>query len=285
MSRLPDAPEGGHWTDALIAPPDEDLTLAGYDPATTFIGEQQATEELTDEIRPRLFDLHELLLANEERSVLLVLQGLDGSGKNGTIKHVIQAMNPTGVSVSSFKAPEGDEEDEHFLERIRREVPMPGHLTVFDRSHYEDALVPPVQEGMSGDEFDARLSEIIEFEQQLVDDGTIVLKCLLHISYDEQRERFLRRLRRPDKRWKFSVGDLDTRNKWDEWQVVYGKAIGRTSTDASPWFVIPSDEKWHRNWVVGSLLVEQFERLDMSYPAPFTDTELEVLRARLDPPN
>jgi PPK2 family polyphosphate:nucleotide phosphotransferase len=268
----------------LIPPLDADLTLAGFDPSTTFVSKSDAEDELPD-LRERLFDLHELMMANEDHAVLLVLQGLDCSGKNGTIKHVVAAMNPAAVHVASFLAPEGAEKREHFLERIKRRVPGPGQLTVFDRSHYEDVLVPAVTEGMTGDEFDERIGEIVEFEQQLVDDGVSIVKCLLHISYDEQRARFLRRLRRHDKRWKFSEHDIDTRTKWGEWQVVYGKAVGRSSTEAAPWHIVPADHKWHRNWVIARLLVEQFERFGESYPEPFSDAELEALRARLEPPN
>ncbi|MDW3215324.1 MAG: polyphosphate kinase 2 family protein [Ilumatobacteraceae bacterium] len=269
----------------LTAPGDDDLTLAGFDPGATLLSKSDAKDQLDDDIRPRLFDLHELMMANEDHAILLILQGLDCSGKNGTIKHVVQAMNPAKVDVASFTEPEGDEVDEHFLERIRRQVPEPGRLTVFDRSHYEDLFVPAVEDGMTGDEFDERIGEIIDFEDELTNDGVTVVKCLLHISYDEQRARFLRRLRRADKRWKFSESDVETRARWDEWQVVYGKAVGRTSTEHAPWYVIPADHKWHRNWVVGSLLVEHFERFGESYPEPFTDAELAALRARLEPPN
>ena len=269
----------------LVAPADDDLTLAGFDPAATLVSKSDAKDQLDDDIRPRLFDLHELMMANEDHAILLVLQGLDCSGKNGTIKHVVSAMNPAKVSVASFTEPEGDEADEHFLERIRRRVPELGRLTVFDRSHYEDLFVPAVEDGMSGDEFDERVGEIVQFEEQLTNDGVTIVKCLLHISYDEQRERFLRRLRRTDKRWKFSESDIETRTKWAEWQVVYGKAVGRTSTEHAPWYVVPADHKWHRNWVVGSLLIEHFEHFGESYPAPYSDAELERLRARLEPPN
>ncbi|MEO6653375.1 MAG: PPK2 family polyphosphate kinase [Ilumatobacteraceae bacterium] len=272
------------WAQRFAAPADTDLTLAGYDPADTSVGKSKASKQL-DAMRDDLFDLHELMMANEDRAVLLVLQGLDGSGKGGTIKHVISAMNPVGVNVAGFVEPEGTEKKEHFLERIKRNLPELGELTVFDRSHYEDVLAPAVLDGMSGDDFDERIAEIIEFEEQLVERGVTIIKCLLHISYDEQRERFLRRLRRHDKRWKFSEGDLDTRAKWDEWQVVYGKAIGRSATAAAPWYVIPSDHKWHRNWAVASLLVEHFEAFGEEYPEPFTDTEIETFRARLEPPN
>lgn len=272
------------WAQRLAAPVDDDLTLAGYDPGLTYTDESDAEDDL-DDLRDELFDLHELMMANEEHSVLLVLQGLDCSGKNGTIKHVVAAMNPAAVRIASFLKPEGEEVEEHFLERIKRQVPEPGQLTVFDRSHYEDVFVPAVMDGMTGDEFDERIAEIIEFEQQLVDDGVTIIKCLLHISYDEQRYRFLRRLRRHDKRWKFSEADIETRTKWDEWQVVYGKAIGRSATETAPWYVIPADNKWHRNWVIANLLVEQFRSFGEEYPEPYSEAELEALRARLEPPN
>lgn len=268
----------------LMVPFDGDLTVAGLDPTVTFVDKGDAKEQLVDELRPRLFDLHELLMANAEHAVLLVLQGLDCSGKNGTIKHVVSAMNPSAVHIASFTEPEGDERDEHFLERIRRQAPRPGQLVVFDRSHYEDVLVPPVHDGMEGDEFDERLDEILEFERELVDDGVTIVKCFLHISYDEQRDRLLRRLRRPDKWWKFSEADLDTRERWAEWQVVYGKALGRTSCEMAPWYAIPADHKWHRNWVIASLLIEHFERLGERYPDLDTESSIDELRARLAPP-
>jgi len=273
------------WAQRLAAPTDDDLTLSGFDPSLTFIDHKSDAEDELDDLRDDLFDLHELMMANEEYAVLLILQGLDCSGKNGTIKHVISAMNPAAVDIASFLKPQGAEKKEHFLERIRRQVPEPGQLTVFDRSHYEDVFVPAVMDGMSGDEFDERIGEIIDFEEQLGKDGVTVIKCLLHISYDEQRDRFLRRLRRHDKRWKFSEADIDTRVKWDEWQVVYGKAIGRSATESAPWYIIPADHKWHRNWVIANLLVEKFQEFGEEYPEPFTDAEIETFRARLEPPN
>ena len=268
-----------------MAPDGPDLVLAGFDAGHTTLDKSDAKDELEASLRPRLFDLHELLMANADHGVLLVLQGLDCAGKNGTIKHVVSAMNPAGVRVASFTEPEGEERDEHFLERIRRAAPVAGELVVFDRSQYEDVLVPAVHDGMDGDEFDTRLDEIIEFENGLVDDGIVVVKCFLHISYDEQRERLLRRLRRRDKRWKFSEDDLETRRRWAEWEVVYGKAIARSSTQAAPWFVIPADHKWYRNWAVASLLVEHMADLGEQYPELDTATDIEVLRAKLAPPN
>ena len=268
----------------LLVPGGEDLLIAGLDPARTFLDRDDAEDQL-DDLRDRLFDLHELMMANEEHAMLLVVQGLDCSGKNGTIKHVVSAMNPAGVRIASFTAPEGDEIEEHFLERIRRQVPEPGTLTVFDRSHYEDTFVPAVHDGMSGDEFDERLEEICAFESELAADGVVVVKCFLHISYEEQRERLLRRLRRRDKWWKFSETDLETRAKWPEWEVVYGKAIGRTSTEDAPWYAVPADHKWHRNWVIANLLIEHFERLGEDYPELDTDADIDTLRSRLASPH
>ncbi len=269
----------------LMAPTGVDVIVAGFDPGLTMIDKSEAKDELTSTLRPRLFDLHELMMANEEHAILLVLQGLDCSGKNGTIKHVVSAMNPARVRTASFTEPEGDERAEHFLGRIRREAPQPGELVVFDRSHYEDVFVPAVHDGMDGDEFDARIDEIVEFENELVDNGVTIVKCFLHISYDEQRERLLRRLRRRDKRWKFSEADLDTRGRWPEWEVVYGKAIGRSSTATAPWFIVPSDHKWHRNWAIASLLIEHFERFGEQYPELDAETDIETLRGRLARPN
>jgi PPK2 family polyphosphate:nucleotide phosphotransferase len=262
----------------------EDLLIAGLDPARTFLDRSDAEREL-DDLRGELFDLHELMMANEDHAVLLVLQGLDCSGKNGTIKHVVSAMNPAGVQIASFRKPEGAEKQEHFLERVKREVPEPGNLTVFDRSHYEDTFVPAVHDGMDGDEFDQRLEEICAFERELVDRNVVVIKCFLHISYDEQRERFLRRLSRRDKWWKFSEADLEARARWPEWEVVYGKAIGRTSTDVAPWYAVPADHKWHRNWVIANLLAEQFRQLGEDYPELDTESDIETLRAQLSPPH
>ncbi len=261
----------------------EDLLIAGLDPARTLVDKSEAQSQF-DDLRDELFDLHELLMANKDHAVLLVLQGLDCSGKNGTIKHVVSAMNPAATQVASFTEPDDDDEDEHFLDRIKRQVPELGHLTVFDRSQYEDTFVPAVHDGMDGDEFDQRLEEICAFERELVERNAVIVKCFLHISYDEQRDRLLRRLRRRDKWWKFSEADLDTRARWPEWEVVYGKAIGRTSIEVAPWYAIPSDHKWHRNWAIASLLIEHFRQLGETYPELDADADIDTLRARLAPP-
>lgn len=267
-----------------LFPVDEAVNLAGFDPARTpFVdGKKEAKEELKDDLADALYDQHELLFATRERAMLLVLQGLDCSGKNGTIKHVVIHMNPAGVRVASFTEPTEEEKKEHFLERHRRELPEPGQLGVFDRSYYEDYLVPAAHRELDDDELAARIDEINAFEQELIDDGTILVKCLLHISYDEQRYRFLRRLRRDDKRWKFDPADIETRRSWDEFQSAYGRMLNMTSTEVAPWYVIPADHKWYRNWAIAHLLVETLRAQNFSYPQP--DFNLAELRSKLEPP-
>ncbi len=266
-------------------PVDGAVNLAGYSTTDTpFVESKSDAKDYVDgKMQDDLFDRHELIYAEEERSILLVLQGLDCSGKNGTIKHVVIAMNPAGVRTASFKEPTKEELDHHFLWRYRNELPRPGQLGVFDRSHYEDVLVPQALGTLDEDEIAERVKEINAFEEELVKGGTTILKCLLHISFDEQRERFLRRLRRDDKRWKFAESDLETRKSWNEFQAAYSNIVGRTSTDHAPWFVIPADHKWYRNWVIGQLVIATIDEMAPTYPQPSFD--LEDLRNRLAPPN
>lgn len=266
-------------------PVDGYVNLAGYDSGDTPFedDEDDAEDELEDEMHELLFDAHELVFAEKEQSVLLVLQGLDCSGKNGTIKHVVIAMNPAGVRMASFVKPTNKEEKQHFLDRIRSEVPRPGQLGVFDRSHYEDVIVPMALGTESEDTITKRIAEINEFEAELVANGTTIVKCMLHISFDEQRERFLRRLRRDDKRWKFSEADLETRRHWNDFQAAYGNVLAQTTNDTAPWYVIPADHKWYRNWVIAKLLLATFDSMGAAYPQP--DFDLDALRARLEPPN
>ncbi len=280
---MPDLNELG---DAFRARPvDGFVNLAGYDPAyTPFIdSKSDAEDELDDDLPDALFDEHELLFAEEDRSLLLILQGLDCSGKNGTIKHVVIHMNPAGVRTASFKEPTEEELEHDFLWRYRKELPGPGRLGVFDRSYYEDVMVPLALGELGEDEIDERIDAITAFEEELVDNGTTLVKCMLHISYDEQRERFLRRLRRDDKRWKFSVGDIETRRHWNDFQAAYSNVIGRTTYDEAPWFIIPADHKWYRNWAIAHLLIATLDSMGLAYPQP--DLDLDDLRARLEPPN
>lgn len=257
------------------------LTLDSYDAAATPLvdDKKQAKREL-DEMADTLFGLHELMFANEERGVLLVLQGTDASGKNGTIKHVISRFNPAGVAVSEFGPPTEEELEHHFLWRIKPEVPELGHLGVFARSHYEDVIVPIAESSEDPDEIESRFESILEFEKDLTKSGIKVVKCLLNLSYDEQRDRFLRRLRRPDKRWKFNEADIATRRKWDEYRLAQGRVVARTSTEDEPWYIIPADNKWYRNWAIARILIETWEDMDMTYPEP--ELDLDALREALN---
>ncbi|MEZ5217248.1 MAG: polyphosphate kinase 2 family protein [Ilumatobacteraceae bacterium] len=266
-------------------PLDGVLNLAGYDPTWTPAApsKSDAKDAVEGALAERLFDAHELLYASKERSVLLVLQGLDCSGKNGTIKHVVISMNPAGVRTASFKVPSEAEREQHFLQRYRERLPEPGQLAVFDRSHYEDVIVPLVHTDLDEDGIRHRIDEINDFERELHDRGTEMVKCLLHISFDEQRDRFLRRLRRDDKRWKFSEADVDTRRQWNEFQASYGMVAGMTSPDHAPWYVIPADHKWYRNWAIANLLIEVLDAMGLAYPQP--ELDIERLRARLESPN
>lgn len=231
----------------------------------------------------RLDDLQKRLWAEGTRSLLLVLQGMDTSGKGGTVRHVLRAMNPAGVDVAAFNEPTEEELAHHFLWRIERRLPGPGEVVVFDRSHYEDVLVVRVHGLVPEDTWRARYEEINAFERRVSDAGTTIVKCFLHISYEEQRERLLARLRNPSKHWKFRESDIDERALWTDYMAAYDEAIARCSSDVAPWFVIPADRKWYRNWAIARLMVETFERMDPRYP----DSALDVaaLEARLTPPN
>lgn len=262
-------------------PIDGTLTLDAYETDATPLvdGKKQAKSEL-EEMGDTLFDLHELMFANETTGVLLVLQGTDASGKNGTIKHVINRVNPAGVKVTEFGPPTEEEAEHDFLWRIRPRVPRRGQLGVFARSHYEDVIVPLAEGSEEPAEIDRRFDDIAEFESGMTGSGIRVVKCLLNISYEEQRARFLRRLRRHDKRWKFDEADLETRRKWDAYQMARGATVARTTTDDEPWYIIPADNKWYRNWAIAHILIETFEDMDLSYPQP--DLDLDALKEALD---
>ena len=249
-----------------------------------FDGDKRDAKATLFEIGEELSDLQERLFAEgratgSRRRVLLVLQGMDTSGKGGTLKHTVGLVDPQGVRITSFKAPTEEELSHDFLWRIRRAVPAPGYLGVFDRSHYEDVLIGRVDGLASPEEIERRYDEINAFEQELVDDGTVVLKCMLHISKSMQKDRLLRRLDRPDKYWKYNPGDLSARSKWDAYQEAYAVALERTNTDHAPWYVVPSDRKWFRNLAVGQLLLAALRDMDLAWPP--ADFDVDAERARL----
>jgi PPK2 family polyphosphate:nucleotide phosphotransferase len=257
--------------------------VSGIDPRSTPGVEDRAEAEAAmPTLAERLDELQERLWVEGERSLLVVLQGMDTSGKGGTIRHVFSAMHPAGVEVATFKRPTDEELAHHFLWRIERRLPAPGEVVVFDRSHYEDVLIVRVRSLVPEQVWRPRYAEIVEFERRVAACGTTIVKCMLHISYDEQRERLLARLDDPSKRWKFNEGDLDERARWNDYMAAYDDAIRECSTDDAPWYVIPADRKWYRNWAISTLLVETLERIDPRFPVP--DLDLHALRTRLTPP-
>jgi PPK2 family polyphosphate:nucleotide phosphotransferase len=262
-----------------------ELDLARIDPRGLPVGPQDkaaAAQEMAG-LGDRLDQLQEALYAEAigggARAVLLVLQGMDTSGKGGVIRHVGGLVNPQGLQIATFKKPTEEELAHHFLWRVRKQVPVPGRIGIFDRSHYEDVLIARVDELVPEDVWRGRYTEITEFETELAALGVTIVKCMLHISAKEQAERLVARLDNPAKRWKYNPGDLDARVKWPAYQEAYAEALRRTDTDATPWYVIPSDRKWYRNWAVAALLAETLADLDPQFPPPAIDVDTE--RARL----
>lgn len=235
------------------------------------------------ELEPALRDAQERLFAGgragtTDRSVLLVLQGMDTSGKGGTIAKAVGLVDPQGLTITSFKKPTPAELAHDFLWRIEKAMPKPGMIGVFDRSHYEDVLVGRVHELAPAAEIERRYDAINAFEKAYIDAGGQVVKCFLHISRDDQAERLAARLDDPTKYWKYNPGDLDERALWPQYTQAYQIALERCSTEDSPWFVVPSGHKWYRNWAVATLLRETLERLELPWPPPSFDVLAEKAR-------
>jgi len=224
-----------------------------------------------------LAELQERVNAEGTRAVVLLLQGMDTCGKDGTVKHVVGQLNPAGMRVTSFKQPSPAELKHHFLWRIRRALPDKGYLGIFNRSQYEDVLIVRVHDLAP---WEQRYAEINRFEAKA---GVTWIKCMLHISRDEQRDRLLARLDDPTKIWKFNEGDLAERGRWDDYQAAYQDALARCDTDVAPWYVIPADRKWYRNWAITQLLCEELEGLGLEWPAADFDVAEELQRVRSVP--
>ncbi len=220
------------------------------------------------DLAQRLHRLQVLLWAEARRKVLIVLQGMDTSGKDGTISHVFEGVNPLGVKVAAWKAPSADELARDFLWRIHAKVPAAGEITIFNRSHYEAVLVERVHKLVPPEVWTPRYAQINDFERLLAESGTTIVKFYLHIDRDEQKKRLEARLADPEKRWKFSRDDLEDRSRWDEFMSAYEDAIERTSTPHAPWFVVPANKKWYRDLVVASVLVHTLEQMDLRLPPP-----------------
>jgi PPK2 family polyphosphate:nucleotide phosphotransferase len=248
-------------------------------------GGKEAARESREEVGSELADLQERLFAEAEvedsrRRVLLVLQGMDTSGKDGAIKRGLGGMNPKWLCITGFGPPTEEERNHHYLWRIRRALPEPGYVGVFDRSHYEDVVAVRARDLEPRSVWEPRYDEINAFERQLTDDGCTVVKVFLHISRDYQLERQLRRLDRPDKRWKFAESDIEDRELWPAFAESYAAAIERTNTDVAPWYVVPADRKWYRMWAVSQIMLETLRELDPHYPER-TELDLDALRERL----
>jgi PPK2 family polyphosphate:nucleotide phosphotransferase len=255
------------------------VSLVAYDAGHTpgFDGGKSDGKAALEALDPALSELQEMLFAEGRagggRRVLLVLQGMDTSGKGGVMRHAVALLDPQGVHIKAFGKPTDEELAHDFLWRVERALPAAGLVGIFDRSHYEDVLVARVRELAPPEEIERRYDAINEFEARLVESGTTVVKCMLHISADEQRQRLLARLDDPTKHWKFDPADLEARGRWSSYQSAYETALERTNTDAAPWLIVPSDRKWYRNWAVGQILLETLESLDLSWPEAHFDVE------------
>ncbi|WP_431939136.1 polyphosphate kinase 2 family protein [Nocardia grenadensis] len=247
-----------------------------------FDGRKKDGESLLVERGKVLAGLQEKLYANgrsgDNRSVLLVLQGMDTAGKGGIVRHVIGSVDPQGVDHTAFGVPTEEEKRHHFLWRIRKALPRGGQLGVFDRSHYEDVLVARVHELVPEAIWQQRYTEINDFEQELAEAGTTLVKVAMFISLDEQKKRLRQRLERPDKYWKFSPGDIDERAYWPAYQQAYQDVLDRTSTGYAPWYVLPADAKWYSRLAVTELLIEALEKLNLSWPPANFDPAAELRR-------
>ncbi len=237
--------------------------------------------ELMAEMAPRLAEMQERLYAastaGDRRRVLLVLQGMDTAGKDGVIRHAMGLFDPAGVVLTSFKKPTEEELEHDFLWRIEKHVPTPGTIGVFNRSHYEDVLIARVHDLVPKEVWSKRYAQINAFERRIARAGVTVVKCFLHVSYGVQGERLAARLDDPTKHWKFNPADIDERVYWDAYQEAYRVALTRCSTAVAPWYVIPSDHKWYRNWAVAALLLETMEAMDLQYPsAPYDVAEQQA---------
>jgi PPK2 family polyphosphate:nucleotide phosphotransferase len=221
----------------------------------------------------QLLDLQYLLYAENKRSLLIILQGMDAGGKDGTIKHVLGAMNPQGCRVYGFKTPSAEELAHDYLWRIHQATPRTGYVTVFNRSHYEDVLIVRVHNLVPKEVWSKRYDEINAFERELSDNDTHIVKFYLHIDKEEQLARFKQRLDDPNRHWKISESDYAEREYWGDYQKAYEEAISKCSTDYAPWYVIPSNHKWFRNLAVSQILVRTLESLNMKFPAPTVNIE------------
>ncbi len=241
-----------------------ELSTSGRD----FRSDRKAAEKERKSLRKEMFNWQQRFYAAQDRKLLIVLQAMDAGGKDGTIRRVFEGIDPRGIRVTSFKLPTKQELAHDYLWRIHQEVPAAGMIGVFNRSHYEDVLAVRVRELVSQEVWQSRYQQINQFEALLTETGTTVLKFFLHVSKDEQKERFQDRLDVPEKNWKFAVEDLATREQWDDYMVAYEEMLNRCTTETAPWYAIPADQKWYRNLAITRIIVDTFKQIDPQYPPP-----------------
>jgi PPK2 family polyphosphate:nucleotide phosphotransferase len=256
----------------MLLKPGRKVSLKDIDPADT--GDFQSAEQVEEplrKLRDELNDLQYLLNAEARRALLIILQGMDTSGKDGTIRHVMQGISPLGVEVTAFKAPTEEELAHDFLWRVHHRVPRSGYIGIFNRSHYEDVLIARVHEFVPRKVWHARYEQINYFERMLVKNKVIVLKFFLHISKEEQKQRLEARLHDPHRFWKFSLKDVEERRYWSAYRKAYEAALTHCNTPWAPWHIVPADRKWYRNYVVAQTIVQTLRELDMNFPPPTID--------------
>lgn len=240
----------------FVCKPGSRIRLSSIDPASTSGVDRPTADAVLESNRQELASLQYRLWAENRRSLLVVLQGMDTSGKDGVVRHVVSGMNPEGVKVTSFKKPSESELDHDFLWRIHSACPARGEIAVFNRSHYEDVLIVRVHSLVPKEVWKPRFDIINAFERSLVGEGTTMVKIFLHISKEEQKNRLVERLKDPEKNWKFNPGDVEERKHWDEYQDAYQDVFERCGTGEAPWHVVPADHKWYRDWAVSEILLQ-----------------------------
>lgn len=252
----------------LVPDPGKKVKLKNFDPAYAGDMNKESAQAALESLQLRMAALQEKLYAQGSQSMLIVLQAMDAGGKDGTIKNVFASVNPQGVKIHSFKVPSTLELAHDFLWRVHQQVPGKGYIGIFNRSHYEDVLVVRVNKIVPEDVWRKRFEHINNFERLLADNGTRILKFFLHISKDEQKKRLQERLDNPDKHWKFSMGDLPVREQWDDYMTAYEDVLAKCSTDHAPWFIVPANRKWYRNYIVTKTIVEALEDMNPTFPPP-----------------
>lgn len=263
-----------NYRSAFLARPGEKVRLEEIDPSQTGKHDsEESAQETTARDLERLRKLQNVLYAESRHALLIVLQAPDAGGKDGTIKHVFSGLNPQGATARAFKVPTAEEAAHDFLWRVHRQTPALGRITIFNRSHYEDVLVPRVHRTAANETIEKRLERIVDFEKELRQAGTLILKFYLHISKDEQLRRFKARLDDPQRQWKISEADYAERAHWADYRKAYEDTIEQTTTRRAPWFVIPANHKWFRNLAVASIVVGYLDDLGMKYPEPSVDLD------------